>query len=102
MIEQYGVPDLIKIDVEGGEFQTVSSLTQKVKLLCFEWACEVNDISFQCLDYLAGLGFSKFYIQNGDHYTFRPQESDFSDVDSVKLKLQSMIPKTDWGMIWCK
>ena len=102
LIQQYGVPDLIKIDVEGGEFQTISSLTQKVKLLCFEWASEVNDITFQCLDYLAGLGFSQFYVQNGDLYTFRPQESDFSDIDSVKANLASTTPKKDWGMIWCK
>lgn len=102
LIQQYGVPDLIKIDVEGGEFQTISSLTQKVKLLCFEWASEVNDITFQCLDYLTGLGFSQFYVQNGDLYTFRPQESDFSDIDSVKAKLASTTPKKDWGMIWCQ
>jgi FkbM family methyltransferase len=30
LIEIYGVPNLIKIDVEGGEFECVSSLTQKV------------------------------------------------------------------------
>ena len=28
------------------------SLTKKVDTLCFEWAAEVNDITFKCLDYL--------------------------------------------------
>ena len=102
LIEQYGIPDLIKIDVEGGEFFTISSLTQKVKLLCFEWACELNDVTFNCLDYLVHLGFSQFYIQNGDNYSFRPQESEFGDVDAIKMKLSGLMPKHDWGMIWCK
>ena len=36
LIEQYGVPEFIKIDVEGGEYECIRSLTQKVKLLSFE------------------------------------------------------------------
>ena len=42
LIEQYGMPDLIKIDVEGAEDLVISSLTQKVKNLCFEWAREFH------------------------------------------------------------
>ncbi len=101
LIENYGIPDLIKIDVEGAEFECVSSLTQKVKLLCFEWASETNDITHKCLDYLTNIGFNKFYIQNLDNYIFRPSENDFYDLVTVKSKLNKTIPKKDWGMIWC-
>ena len=102
LIEQYGVPDLIKIDVEGGEYECIVSLTQKVKLLCFEWTSEVNDITFKCIDYLLNLGYTEFYIQNGDDYLFRPQDNDFYDISTTKTKLSDTIPKQDWGMIWCK
>ena len=44
LIQEYGTPELIKIDVEGGEFECLSSLTQKVNNICFEWASETNDI----------------------------------------------------------
>ncbi len=40
LIDTYGIPDLIKIDVEGAEELVVKSLTKKVKCLCFEWAVE--------------------------------------------------------------
>jgi FkbM family methyltransferase len=60
LIEQYGLPDLIKIDVEGGEYECISSLTQKVNLLCFEWASETNILTFNCIDYLFNLGYTKF------------------------------------------
>ena len=102
LIAKYGKPELIKIDVEGGEYECITSLTQKVDLLCFEWAAETNTITTNCLDYLCGLGFTKYYIQNEDAYTFRPKDSDFYDITEVKERLLKTIPKQDWGMIWCK
>jgi FkbM family methyltransferase len=102
LIQKYGVPDLIKIDVEGGEYECVASLTQKVNLLCFEWASETNDITFKSIDHLFNLGFKQYYIQNEDNYTFRPHDNDFYDITIVKNKLSQTIPKQDWGMIWCK
>lgn len=102
LIEQYGLPDLIKIDVEGGEYECIRSLTQKVNLLCFEWASESNSITFNCIDYLHTLGFTQYYIQMEDNYTFRPQDTDFYDISTIKTNLSNTIPKNDWGMIWCK
>ena len=102
LIKTYGLPELIKIDVEGGEYQCISSLTQKVRILCFEWASELNEITFNCIDYLSTLGFTKFYMQNGDDYRFMPISSDYYDIDTVKSKLNNTVEKIDWGMIWCK
>lgn len=100
LINEYGKPQLIKIDVEGGEYECISSLSHKVDCLCFEWASETNDITFQCLDYLQSLGFMNFYIQNGDNYTFRPNS--YHNINECKNKLSKTIQKKDWGMIWCK
>lgn len=102
LILTYGVPEMIKIDVEGGEYECIISLTQKVDLLCFEWASELNDVTFKCLDYLLKLGFSEFYLQNEDKYTFKPLITDYYNIDTIKNKLNDTIPKVDWGMIWCK
>lgn len=100
LIQIYGKPDLIKIDVEGGEYDCISSLSQKVDVLCFEWASEVNDITFKCLDYLLSIGFTKFYLQFKDNYTFRPELDEYYDIDTVKQELASTEPKNHWGMIW--
>lgn len=101
MIEEYGVPDLIKIDVEGGEYECISSLTRKAKTICFEWASETNSITLRCIDHLATLGYTRFFIQSEDAYTFRPQESQFYDRETITHKLTETVPKQDWGMIWC-
>jgi FkbM family methyltransferase len=96
LIEQYGLPDLIKIDVEGGEYECITSLTQKNKLLCFEWASETNDITLKCIDYLLNLGYKEYYIQKMDDYLFRPKNNEFYDIYTLKSKLSNTIPKEDW------
>lgn len=100
LIQEYGVPELIKIDVEGGEFECLTSLTQKVKNLCFEWASETNDITFKCLDYLESLGYNQFAFQLQDNYNYRPQN--YTNINYIKELLNKTTPKNEWGMIWAK
>jgi FkbM family methyltransferase len=100
LIQDYGVPELIKIDVEGGEFECLTSLTQKVQNICFEWASETNDITFKCINYLESLGYTEFTVQLMDDYTYRPQI--YENVDFVKDFLNKTTPKKEWGMIWAK
>lgn len=100
LVEQYGVPDLLKIDVEGAEYEVLKSLTRPVPLLCFEWASETVTITEQCLDYLLELGYTQFHLQLMDSYTFKPDS--FESVSSIKDKLKVMTPRQEWGMIWAK
>ncbi len=102
LIQQYGIPDLIKIDVEGGEFECISSLTKKANLIAFEWASELNDITFKCIDHLFQLGYREYYIQKGDEYTYRPPNGQWNDISILKTILYNTRPKIDFGMIWCK
>ena len=100
LIQCHGVPDIIKIDTEGGEYDCVCSLSYKVDTICFEWASETNDsVTYKCLEYLFKLGYINFYIQNGDEYTFRPEQ--YYGYDVCMKMLSKTIQKKDWGMIWC-
>jgi FkbM family methyltransferase len=99
LIARYGVPDLLKIDVEGAEHIVLRTLTQKVPMLCFEWAAEWNVEAAECLRLLTDMGFSRFHIQNEDYYLYRP--SDFPmTADDVIAAFRKMELKKDWGMIW--
>lgn len=100
LIDIYGIPELIKIDVEGGELECLLSLTKKVNNICFEWASETNHVTFKCLDYLENLGYTEFSIQYQDNYTYRPEV--YKDIDIVKECLNKTTPKNEWGMIWVK
>jgi len=100
LIKEYGEPELIKIDVEGGEFECLKSLTQKVKNICFEWASETNDINFACLDYLETIGYTEFSLQMEDNYTYRP--TTYTTITNIKNDLSKTTPKEELGMIWAK
>ena len=102
LISAHGVPDLIKIDVEGGEYDVISSLSTKVDNLCFEWASETNNLTEKCLEYLQSLGFKEFYVQNRDCYTFRPKPDAYYDIENAMSIMLSSKEKIDWGMVWCK
>lgn len=101
MIELYGKPELIKVDVEGAESNVISSLSQKIPILCFEWASEWKNDSIKCIHHLEKLGFTQFHIQKEDQYEYYPQNFELSSTDVIKY-LHHTIPKVDWGMIWAK
>lgn len=100
LIDEYGFPELIKIDVEGGEFEVIKSLTKKVNNICFEWASETNDITLNCINYLIELGYENFAIQFEDNYVYRPIV--YTTSTEIINILNSTTPKKEWGMIWVK
>lgn len=101
LIETYGMPDLLKVDVEGAENIVLQSLTQKTPLICFEWASEWREKNIQCIDRLASLGFTEFALQYEDNYTFRPSVFDKSAADIIHI-ISNTTPKKEWGMIWAR
>ena len=53
MIEQFGLPDFIKIDVEGSELQVMRGLTKKIRAISFE--CLLPEFKAQLLEILSKL-----------------------------------------------
>lgn len=99
LIKEYGIPDLLKIDVEGAENVVLQSLSQKVPHICFEWASEWKQKNIECIHHLMALGFTRFSLQDGDSYTFRPSEYPYSATELIE-KISHTTPKKEWGMIW--
>lgn len=102
MISEDGQPDLIKIDVEGAEIAILQSLSQKVPLLCFEWASEWVSQNVECINRLAHLGFTEFAVQHQDEYTYRPPEFPYTTEAVIKFFGGNLTPKLDWGMLWAR
>jgi FkbM family methyltransferase len=79
MLERYGIPDLIKIDVEGYEYNVLSGLTQKVNDICFEWHEEESEQLYRILEHLKNIGYTEFgvigYFDEGDIF----EKATFSD-----------------------
>lgn len=56
LIDKYGNPDFVKIDVEGFEYRVVQGLSQPIKMASFEFtAPEFIHASLKCIDHFQGL-----------------------------------------------
>ena len=101
LIDKYGVPDMLKIDVEGAEEGVIRSLSKKVPILLFEWAAEWKDSLKLAIDHLTSLGFTRFHVQKEDKYSYYPLDFEMSS-EECKFFLNNSLNKVDWGMIWAK
>jgi len=84
LIDCYGTPDYIKIDVEGFEYEVLSGLSKKQKIIAFEWHEEDLNTLFLCCNHLSKIGYTDFgitgYFPEGDvHYgiTYDPKGDDY-------------------------
>lgn len=74
LIEAYGVPRFIKIDVEGFEPEVLRGLSQPVPCLSFEWTPEFSSAMEECLTRLRSLGEIETNYSIGESMKWASQE----------------------------
>lgn len=102
LIDIYGEPDIIKIDVEGYEHIAIKGLTKNINsLILFEWAEEEFEKVNNVIVHLSNLGYNKFSYTLNDNLDINNLYFDkWSSLDiHNKINIER---KELWGMIYAK
>lgn len=98
LIEEYGLPAFIKIDVEGCELQVLGGLNQAVPELCFEFVVEyLPDVQICCaaLSTIGDYEFAPSWYENN-----RPEA--YGDVETLLQAITQCPLPLLWGDIYAR
>lgn len=56
LIDMYGTPSFVKVDVEGFEHEVMKGLSKPIRFISFEFTPEFIDSTFKCIEHLESLG----------------------------------------------
>lgn len=100
LIAAHGIPDFIKIDVEGFEDRVLAGLSRPVKLLSFEFTTIQRDIAHKCLIKLASLGNYRFELALGESQRFA--HGDWVTADAMADLISSLPHEANSGDVYAR
>lgn len=100
LIEKYGVPNYIKIDVEGFEENVLAGLATLPELLSFEFNTNFLDAAFRCLNRLPRLPGYNFNFVIGE--PFRLELDQWVETRAIREKLESLPTNLGYGDIFVR
>jgi len=94
--ETFGLPHLVKIDVEGSEFQVISGMHFKPQYVIFEFHKTFLNDTIKCLRQLQRIGFSKA------HYVRDNLDLDTEPTTHInEFVPRFLVDDVPWGNITC-
>jgi FkbM family methyltransferase len=100
LIETFGMPSFIKIDVEGLEHEVLLGLTQPVQALSFEFAQEGLSIAANCIRHLESLGKGRTLFNYSREETMVLAEPEWLRSEQLLQRLPALPDRYAWGDIY--
>jgi len=100
LIEEHGIPDFIKIDVEGAEYDVLCGLSQAVGALSFEFTLIQRALAHECLDRCQALGMTECNASLGESHEL--QFDQWQDVHTIKHWIDQLPASANSGDIYVR
>lgn len=98
LIERYGMPSFIKLDVEGFEVEALAGLTHPIPALSFEFTTIQRDLAGACIVRCAALGFRRFNAALGESQAL--EHSEWLDAQGIAAWLAALPVEANSGDIY--
>jgi hypothetical protein len=100
LIETYGEPSYVKIDVEGYELEVLSGLSRPISLISVEYLPGFPHLTGEVLARLSELGDYRFNVVIGERGKFLFPE--WTDLDSLNSWLSTQPPRAQSGDLFAR
>lgn len=98
LIERFGQPAFVKIDVEGFEAEVLAGLSTPVRALSFEYLPAARAVALECIDRLAALGRYRYNFSPGESH--RLTEPRWLDSGRMRAWLAALPPDSPSGDVY--
>jgi FkbM family methyltransferase len=88
LIERHGMPQFVKIDIEGYEAEALAGLATAVPSLSFECLPAARQIALDCIDRLGALGIYRYNWSSGESH--RLASSAWLDADGIRKLIAAL------------
>jgi hypothetical protein len=100
LIERFGEPAFVKIDVEGYEAEVLHGLSTPVRALSFEYLPASRAVALECVERLEALGRYRYNWSHGESH--RLASAEWLDAGGIRARLGALRAEDGSGDVYAR